>query len=240
MRFRFLIGLIAVVLFACGDRPAVETTTTDTTDGAGVLDPSNFVATIDNPWLPFTPGSQWVFEDETEDGLERIEVTVTDETRLIMGITATVVRDIVTLDGEVIEDTFDWYAQDREGNVWYLGEATEEFEDGEVVSTAGSWEAGVDGAEAGILMKANPTIGDTYRQEFYEGEAEDMAEVVRTGEAVEVAFGAFEDVLVIREWTPLEPGIAEEKYYARGVGPVLEVKVEGGEGRVELITFTTP
>jgi hypothetical protein len=89
-------------------------------------------------------------------------------------------------------------------------------------------------------MKANPTVGDTYRQEFYEGEAEDMAEIVRTGEAVEVAFGSFEDVLVIKEWTPLEPGIAEEKYYARGVGPVLEVKVEGAEGRVELISFTAP
>ena len=204
------------------------------------MDPSDFVATIDNPWLPFVPGSQWVFEDETEDGLERIEVVVTNETRQIMGISATVVRDVVILDGEVIEDTFDWYAQDQEGNVWYLGEATEEFEDGAVVSTAGSWEAGVDGAEAGIIMKANPIVGDTYRQEFYEGEAEDMAEVVRIGDSVEVAFGSFEDVLVIREWTPLEPGIAEEKYYVRGVGPVLEVKVEGGEGRVELISFTAP
>jgi hypothetical protein len=220
--------VVGVLLAACGGAPVSN------------MDPSNFVATIDNPWLPFAPGSQWVFEDESEDGLERIEVTVTDDTRQIMGITATVVRDIVTLDGEVIEDTFDWYAQDREGNVWYLGEATEEFENGEVVSTAGSWEAGVDGAEAGIIMKANPTVGDTYRQEFYKGEAEDMAEIVRTGEAVEVAFGSFEDVLVIKEWTPLEPGIAEEKYYARGVGPVLEVKVEGAEGRVELISFTAP
>jgi len=228
VRTRVLFLLIGVFLTSCGGAPG------------GELDPSNFVATIDNPWLPFLPGSQWVFEDGTEDGVERIEVVVTDETRQIMGITATVVRDIVTLDGEVIEDTFDWYAQDREGNVWYLGESTEEFEDGEVVSTAGSWEAGVDGAEAGIIMKANPTVGDSYRQEFYEGEAEDMAEIVRAGEAVEVAFGSFEDVLVIREWTPLEPGLAEEKFYARGVGPVLEVKVEGGEGRVELISFTAP
>jgi len=228
MRTQMSLVVVAVFLAACGGAPASD------------MDPANFVATIDNPWLPFVAGAEWVFEDETEDGLERIEVIVTDETRQIMGITATVVRDIVTLDGEVIEDTFDWYAQDRDGNVWYLGEATEEYEDGVVVSTAGSWEAGVDGAEAGIIMKANPAVGDTYRQEFYEGEAEDMAEVVRTGDAVEVSFGSYTDVLVIREWTPLEPGVAEEKFYARGIGPVLEVKVEGGEGRVELISYTAP
>ena len=155
-----------------------------------------------------------------------------------MGVSTTVVRDTVTVDGELIEDTYDWYAQDHEGNVWYFGEETAEYEDGEIVSTAGAWEAGVDGALPGIAMEADPTVGDSYRQEYYPGEAEDMAEVVQTGVSGEVAFGAFDDLIVIEEWTPLEPEVVEEKSYAPGVGVVLETTVQGGSGRIELISFT--
>jgi hypothetical protein len=238
-----------VTLTACGDD---STTTTSSDDGASqsvidpgdggdyapTIDPADFSATVDHPYLPMTPGSRWVYEGETEDGLERIEVVVTDEVREVMGVTAVVVRDTETLDGEVIEDTFDWFAQDRDGNVWYFGEDTTEFEDGEAVSTAGSWEAGVDGALPGIVMLADPAVGDAYRQEFYAGEAEDMGEVLRLGESVTVPAGAFDDVVVTEDWTPLEPEVVEEKSYAPGVGLVLEEKVSGGDGeRVELVEF---
>jgi hypothetical protein len=164
---------------------------------------------------------------------------VTDEQRTVMGVDVTVVRDTVTLDGRLIEDTRDWYAQDRAGTVWYFGEDTEEHDEDGSVSTAGSWEAGVDGALPGIAMYADPRVGQAYRQEFYEGEAEDLAEVVRTGEATEVPAGGFEDLVVILEWNPLEPDVTEEKYYATGVGPVLEQTVMGGEQVVELLEHTT-
>jgi hypothetical protein len=188
--------------------------------------------------LPLTPGSTWVYESIGAEEVERIEVVVLQETRDVMGVVSTVVRDTVTVEGELVEDTYDWYAQDAEGNVWYMGEETAEYENGEVISTAGAWEAGVDGALPGIVMQAEPEVGDAYRQEFYPGEAEDMAEVVRVGVAEELAEESFEDLVVIEEWTPLEPDVIEEKSYAAGVGVVLEEVIEGGSGRIELVSFT--
>ena len=199
------------------------------------IDPANFVEAIDNPYFPLIPGSTWAYEGETDEGRERIEVEVLDETREVMGITATVVRDQVFLEGDLIEDTFDWYAQDSEGNVWYLGEETEEIEDGEVVSTEGSWEAGVDGALPGIVMPAEPEVGVPYYQEFYEGEAEDYGTVLAVGESVDVEFGSFEDCLRTEDINPFEPDVVEHKTYCPDVGFVLEVKVEGGEERIELV-----
>jgi len=195
------------------------------------LSAADFVDVIDNPYLPWTPGTTLTYEG----GGERVEITVTDETRTILGITATVVHDQVLTDGAVTEDTYDWYAQDRWGNVWYLGEDTKEFENGEVVSTEGSWEAGVDGAQPGNAMLADPQVGDTYRQEFYEGEAEDLAKVFELGQSVEAPAGSYDDVLVTEEWTPLDPGIVEHKFYARGVGVVREEQVESGNAVLELI-----
>jgi hypothetical protein len=197
------------------------------------LNPADFVATIDNPWLPFTPGSRWAYN---AGGGERNEVVVTNQTRTVMGITATVVRDTETRDGAVVEDTFDWYAQDRSGNVWYLGEATRAARDGEL-SSAGSWEAGVNGAMPGIIMKADPRVGDAYRQEFYRGHAEDMGKVVRTGASESVPFGSLDGLLVTQDWTPLEPGVVEEKFYAKGIGLVLETTVRGGSDRNELVSY---
>jgi hypothetical protein len=188
--------------------------------------------------LPLTPGSTWVYESIGAEEVERIEVVVLQETRDVMGVVSTVVRDTVTVEGELVEDTYDWYAQDAEGNVWYMGEETAEYENGEVISTAGAWEAGVDGALPGIVMQAEPEVGDAYRQEFYPGEAEDMAEVVRVGVAEELAEESFEDLVVIEEWTPLEPDVIEAKSYAAGVGVVLEEVIEGGSGRIELVSFT--
>jgi hypothetical protein len=198
------------------------------------IDPADFVAGIDNPYLPWRPGSSWLYQAHTEDGLERIEVRVTDRHRQVMGIDATVVHDTVYVDGEMVEDTYDWYAQDREGNVWYLGEDTHEYENGKPINSAGAWEAGVDGALPGIVMPADPEVGMAYRQEYYRGEAEDMGEVIRLGGHITVPAGSFHDLVVTRDWTPLEPKVVEEKSYAPGVGLVAERK--GGE-RVALIEY---
>jgi hypothetical protein len=186
-------------------------------------------------------GSTWVYREvDPGGGSQRVEVTVTKKTKTIDGINARVVHDVVTEDGEVIEDTFDWYAQDKDGNIWYLGEDTKEFENGKVVSTEGSWEHGVDGAQAGILLPAEPKVGLTYRQEYYEGEAEDAAEVLSLDERVQVPFGMFQPCLQTKDTTPLEPDVLEHKFYAKGMGPVLAVAVSGGGGREELVAFTQP
>ena len=158
-------------------------------------------------------------------------------TKTVQGIEATVVHDLVTEDGEPIEDTYDWYGQDKEGNLWYLGEDTKEYENGKVVSTAGSWEAGVDGALAGIIIPADPQVGMTYRQEYYEGEAEDEGEILSLDEKAEVPFGSFDNLLMTKDTTPLEPDILEHKFYARGVGPVLVLGISGGSDREVLLRF---
>jgi hypothetical protein len=202
------------------------------------LDPADFTTQIDNPWWPMSVGSHWLYR-ETEDGAElQVEVTVTADTRTIVGIEAVVVHDVVTEDGEVIEDTFDWYAQDSAGNIWYLGEDTKEFEGGEVVSTAGSWEAGRDGAQPGVIVPAEPRVGLTYRQEYYEGHAEDAAEVLSLDAKAEVPFGSFDGLLQTKDFTTLDPDVIEHKFYARDVGPILTVLVSGGSGREELVEFT--
>jgi hypothetical protein len=205
------------------------------------LDPAEFTSEIDNPWMPFAVGAKWGYrETDSEGGEQNVEVTVLDRTREIMGIEARVVHDVITEDGQLVEDTFDWYAQDADGNVWYLGEDTKEFEDGKVATTAGSWEAGVDGAQPGILVPAEPEDGMTYRQEYYAGEAEDMAEVLSLDEKVEVPFGSYDGVLLTKEWTPLEPDILEHKFYANGVGVVLALTISGGSDREELVSYTAP
>ena len=155
------------------------------------ISPADFVSTIDNPFLPLKPGTRFVYESATEKGVERTETVVTSETRKVLGVICVVVWDSVRLNGELIEDTYDWYAQDGQGNVWYFGEDSKEYKGGKLVGTKGSWGAGVDGAQPGIVMKATPQVGDSYRQEYYQGEAEDMAKVVALGEKVSVPFGSF-------------------------------------------------
>lgn len=203
------------------------------------LDPADFVAVVDNPYFPLIPGTTWRYESE-EDGETEVTVTqVTSDTRTILGIAATVVLDRVYVDGELAEWTLDWYAQDEDGNVWYLGEETREYEDGEVVSTEGSWEAGVDGAQAGVIMWGDPAAhkGKSYRQEYYEGEAEDMGKVLQLDAKVEVPYGSFTGCLKTMDWTPLERGIREHKYYCPNVGLVLEVQPRGGRSRTELVAI---
>lgn len=240
------VGLFAVAVLgaACGGEDE-ETGDGTASPAAGLpqsgepiaLDPADFVAEIDNPFWPMKPGNSWVFTETDADGNEmEVEVTVTGEKKEILGISATVVHDVVSENGEVVEDTLDWYAQDVDGNIWYMGEDTKEYENGEVVSTEGSWEAGVDGALAGIAVPGSPEIGMTYRQEYYEGEAEDRAKVLSLDERVEVPFGAFDGCLQTEDTTPLEPDVLENKYYCRDVGPALAVNLSGG-GREELVTF---
>ena len=229
--FPFLLGAVAVILAACGGLVSENY--------APEIDPANFTTLVDNPYFPLTPGTTYIYEGETAEGTERVEVVVTHDTQVVMGVTCIEVRDTVYLNGEVIEDTFDWYAQDNQGNVWYFGEDTKEYENGQVVSTAGTWKGGVDGAQPGIIMLAQPEVGHLYRQEYYAGEAEDMAEVISISESATVAYGSYDNLVMTREWTPLTLGLAENKYYAQGIGLVLEVMVEGGSERIELIDIQT-
>jgi hypothetical protein len=185
-------------------------------------------APIDNPYLPMTPGSRWVYRETHPDGtVQKVVVKVTPRTkRIANGVRARVVRDTVTEKGRLVEDTFDWYAQDRRGTVWYLGEDTREYEDGKVVSTDGSWEAGVDGAKPGVVMLARPRAGIRYRQENRPGEAEDTARVLARD------WGT----VLTRDWNPLEPRAVEYKVYRRGVGMLLAVGAS--DGSVErLVSF---
>jgi hypothetical protein len=202
------------------------------------LDPAEFTATIDNPFLPMPVGASWRYEGRSDGEVETIEVTVTGDSKMVMGISAVVVRDTVTIGGELVEDTYDWYAQDSDGNVWYLGEDVKDYENGTVVSTAGSWEAGVNGALPGIVMPAAPAVGDAYRQEFLAGEAEDMMKIDKVGATLGVAAGSFDDVVITTDWTPLDPTVVEEKAYARGIGKIREDKVAGADGFAELVEFS--
>jgi len=200
------------------------------------FDSGSFVSGIDNPFFPLQPGATYTYLGQTPDGTETTVVEVLSETKTVAGVEATVVRDRVYVDDVLVEDTFDWYAQDAAGNVWYLGEDTKEYENGVVISTEGSWEAGVDGAEAGIVMLADPEKGASYAQENAPDVAEDQARVTSLNESVTVPYGTFDGVLQTVEWTPLEHGVREYKYYAEGVGLVLETSKRGGGERVELIS----
>ena len=197
-----------------------------------VIVPALFTTQIDNPYFPLVPGTTFFYEADTPDGFEEIETIVTHDTKEVLGVTCVVVHDIARLDGEIIEDTFDWYAQDCRGNVWYFGELSTNYENGAPINTDGSWEAGVDGAKPGIIMKACPKVGEVYRQEYYAGVAEDMGEVMSLNRHVEVAYGDFDDCLKTRDYTPLDPKVNEFKYYAPGVGQVL---TKEKDARVELV-----
>jgi hypothetical protein len=191
--------------------------------------------TITNPYLPMPPGSRMVYRE----GAQRDVVTVTHATRrMANGVEARVVHDVVTERGRAVEITDDYYAQDASGNVWYLGEATAEYEHGKVVSREGSFEAGVDGARAGIIMPAHPRVGMRYRQEQYKGHAEDRAKIVSLDERVRVPLRRYRHTMMTLETSPLEPDVLEAKFYARGVGVVLAVDLSGGTDRERLVKVT--
>jgi hypothetical protein len=221
-----IVGSVIVLVAGCGGSGKVGgTAETTQTAYAPHINPADFTTTIDNKYFPLKPGTTFVYEGNGE----RDEFAVTSDTKKVMGVECVVIVDKAWEDGKLIEQTYDWHAQDKEGNVWYFGEDTKEYKNGKVVSTKGSWEAGVDGAKPGIIMQANPKVGETYHQEYYEGEAEDMAKVLDLNESVTMPYGSFDHVLETKEWTPLEPGLVEHKFYAAGVGYV------GTPGGLELI-----
>lgn len=201
------------------------------------LDPTRFTTDINNPYWPMQPGTRWTYREVDTDGteLQTVVVVTTQTEAMANGVTARVVRDTLTRGGEIVEDTIDWYAQDLEGNVWYLGEDTAEYEGGVVASTAGSWQAGVDGALPGVIVPGDPQPGLVYRQEYYAGQAEDNGAVVSLSETADVPYGHFDTLMKTADTSGLEPNVLEHKFYARGVGPILTVDV-GTNGREELLT----
>ena len=230
-----------LALAACGDDDsgngdaAAETAGELPRGGNPVqLDPAEFTTEIDNPYWPMAPGSRWVYRE----GEARVVVTVTDRSKEVAnGVTARVVHDVVSESGEPIEVTDDWYAQDSDGHVWYLGEDTAEYEHGKVVSREGSFEAGVDGAQPGVIMPADPQVGQSYRQEYYEGQAEDFAKVLALDAHAKVPFGSFANVLETEDVNPLsDPKQVEHKFYAEGIGPVFTVDTASGD-REELLSY---
>jgi hypothetical protein len=201
------------------------------------IDPAAFTAAVTNPYFPLRPGMRWVYRTSTPDGVETTTITVTGRTRTVMGVPCTEVRDTVRLGGEPVEDTLDWYAQHRDGSVWYFGEDTKEYENGRVTTTKGSWAAGTRGALPGVVMPAHPRVGDRYRQEYLRGEAEDMADVRSITATAAVPTGRYRDVVRTHDYTPLDLEALEDKYYARGVGVVLVVDLFSGNTREELVEF---
>ena len=200
-----------------------------------VLDPAGFVDTIDNPYYPLPIGRTLVYRG-VRDGQTQVDrVTVTDMTKVIGGVTATVVRDVAKHGSTVLEATSDWFAQDAQGNVCYLGEDTKAYLPNGQVDTSGSWEAGVNGAVSGVIMEANPQIPDAYRQEFLAGEAEDTAWIVGRGGSIQVPFGTLHNVLTSLEHTALEPDVVDKKVYAPGIGIVLELALAGGQEVAKLV-----
>lgn len=192
---------------------------------------TEFTTQITNPYMPLVPGTAMTYKS----GSEMNVFNVTDRTREVLGVTTVVVRDKAFEDGQLVEDTEDWFAQDAAGNVWYFGEATAECEGNRIVSHHGAWEAGVDGAQPGIVMLAKPEIGDYYRQEYLRGEAEDVARVLRLNATVTNTLGTYPNVIITEDFTRLEPELVEHKKYAPGVGLVEDQAVKGGSGIVKLV-----
>jgi hypothetical protein len=256
------LAAMALVVAGCGSpAPPASTATTPTTPttsgiaaasgaatatGAGQayaagITPADFPSStrIDNRYLPLIPGTRLVYQGTTEDGQEKIVTEVARETKTVMGVESVIVHDFVTDNGTLIEDTYDWYAQDKAGNVWYFGEATAKLDDktGKLTDTAGSWEAGVDGAQPGIVMKATPTIGDSYRQEYYQGQAEDEAAILKTGQSITTKAGTFSDTVRTKDFTALETAVVEEKVYAADIGFVFVEHVKGPPEKIELVAI---
>jgi hypothetical protein len=184
---------------------------------------------ITNPYFPAPPGKKYTYEGETAEGSEKVVEQRLAETKVIMGISCIVVNFKAFVDDELIEEAWDWYAQDNDGNVWYFGEAVDNYEEGVLINHDGSWEAGIDGAQPGIIMPAHPYVGLQYREEYYPGEAEDEAAVIATGLNVTIPFGSFDNCIQTKNWTDLEPGIVEFKFYAPGVGLVKELNQQENE-----------
>jgi hypothetical protein len=242
------LAITLVTVFAvagCGDEPTssnaggLSATSVTTVAGGGgstpTVDPADFSTTIDNLYFPVPRGHTFVYDASGPDGATGMRIRVLLDTQVVMGVECRPVLTEVFVGDDLRESTQRYYAQDAEGNVWYFGEDVKKYEGGEVTSTAGSWQAGVDGAAPGIVMKADPTVGDVYPLEYLAGKAGEMAEVLDADVSVEVPYSSFTHVVKIKDWTPAEARVVEEKYYAPGMGLVLTKQVEGGSGSERLI-----
>jgi hypothetical protein len=231
--------LLTLSLSSCTKNKESSVTIGSGADYNPVINLSDYSTKIDNKYFPLIPGTTFIYDGTSEKGQEHTEMVVTGKTKQILGVTCVVVEDTVTVGGQIIEQTLDWYTQDKNGNVWYFGEDSKEYKDGKVIDTGGSWEAGIKGAKPGIIMEGNPKVGDSYRQEYYKGEAEDMADILSLSESASVKYGSFADCLKTRDYTPLEPDIIENKYFAPGVGEILITLEKGGTERMELTEIKT-
>jgi hypothetical protein len=196
------------------------------TKKAPVIDPNNFQKVVANPYYPLVPGTIYKYIETNGKDTSEDEQTVMPDTKEIIGVTCTIVHDVVKVNGVVKEETFDWYAQDKQGTVWYFGEDTKEFKGEGKVSTEGSWQTGVDGAQPGIIMVSQPVPGKPYKQEYLKGKAEDMGQIIRVGDTMTVPYGTFVGCVKTKDWSMLEPG-HEYKWYAKGIGVIREESTDG-------------
>jgi hypothetical protein len=231
-------ALIAIPMVAVALAAAWGSTRSTQSASATSSERSGFSPNVTNPWFPLRPGSVYHYRGEKDGKPSRDVMTVTHRTRVIDGARCVAVSDLLYLRGRLGERTTDYYTQDAKGNVWYFGEKTAELDShGRVTSTAGSWMAGVHGAKPGIFMFAHPRPGLSARQEYLKGQAEDHFKVVSMRQTAVVPYGTFRSAMLTKEWTPLEPGVIDHKYYVRGIGTVLEQTVKGGNERNELVSF---
>lgn len=239
MNMRRLIGIVLAVATLAGATVAsaqLAGSSTASTGNPPLPGPSGFAARIDNPWFPLIPGTTLVYQGSEGGTPIRDVLTVTHETAVIAGVRCTVLHDRLYRQGHLEERTTDWYAQDKQGNVWYFGEITAKLnKNGRVTSTDGTWRAGRDGARAGVFMNAQPKAGDSFQQEYYKGQAEDQFQVLSLGARIKVPYIASSHALLTKETTPLEPGVVDHKYYVRGIGNVKEQTVKGGTELLELV-----
>ncbi len=236
MRKTFMVFATVAAAASVGSQAAVAALPVPRLPG-----PSGFVSRIDNPWLPLTPGTVFRYKG-VKDGKPAVDVlTVTHLTALIQGINTTVVYDKLYLSGRLEERTTDWYAQDRSGNVWYLGEKTATLDArGRTTSTQGTWKTGVGGARAGIFVPGHPFVGQQARQEYYKGHAEDQFKVLKLSTGITTPGASSKHALLTQETTRIEPGVVDHKYYVKGVGTVLELSVRGGTERLTLVSVKRP
>jgi hypothetical protein len=225
-----VIAIVAALTLGVAGAPAVSgagAVRDPVTYGPPAIKPANFVRNVDNPWFPLKPGTTLTYAGVKDGKQARNVFQVTHKTEKIKGVRATVIRDRLYLDGKLGEDTTDWYAQDKRGDVVYLGESTRALDaNGQLTDTEGSWKTGVNGARPGIFMPAHPKVGQTFRQEFSKGHAEDHFSVLSKSKRK----------LKTKEWTPLEPSVISNKYYVRGIGTVREVDVKGSDEHLELVS----
>ena len=248
----FLLSLVVIFFLSACKKEAQPNSINSTNAAApiaeqstcGAIDPSNFGSNITNPYFPLVPGTVFHYVnriiDGTDTSYEQDDVSVLADTKTIDGVDCRTVHDVVTVDGQVTEDTYDWYAQDKDGNVWYFGEQTKSLKDKNGSTTEGSWKAGVQNACPGVIMWANPDAhkGEIYYQEFLPGIAEDQAQVINTNSKVSVPYGTFSNCLKTKEFTALEPGVVEYKYYAANVG-LLKTEMTSGGNELEVLTSIT-